>query len=318
MEKYAARTGNLKKNDPLLYLLHKNIVLFHEHTWGAWCSVTDPDLYFTTEQWRIKKQFVDSAQYYYDQLADRLGFKYKEIKKNTTAPVPVNDFSINPATGSINRLLIGGINQVADNKEYGLFEPVYVLGLNPSQKHRPDRIGIREISDTKDQKIVEISGELTGCSGYTVTYTLQKNTGLLTAKYRLNKKMERNKESLHIAFPFSYTQPELEYGSPQNRLRYPQDQLAGSNKEFICVEKELTLRTGGIKAVLASPLFALWEVGGLIDETRVNGAKVWKRDQQPVSTLYLYVLNNYWHTNYKADQAGIIEFTVSLQFHRFR
>jgi hypothetical protein len=130
--------------------------------------------------------------------------------------------------------------------------------------------------------------------------------------------MERNKESLHIAFPFSYSQPQLEYGSLQNRLRYPQDQLAGSNKEFICVEKDLTLLSGGIKAVLSSPRLALWEVGSPIDESRVNGAKVWKREPQPVSKVFLYVLNNYWHTNYKADQAGIIEFTVSLRFTRSR
>ena len=33
------------------------------------------------------------------------------------------------------------------------------------------------------------------------------------------------------------------------------------------------------------------------------------------STLYAYLLNNYWHTNYKADQSGLLGFRFVLRPH---
>ena len=38
-----------------------NVLLYSEHTWGAWCSVTGPDKKETLEQWEIKKSYADMA-----------------------------------------------------------------------------------------------------------------------------------------------------------------------------------------------------------------------------------------------------------------
>ncbi|MBK9759283.1 MAG: hypothetical protein IPO90_04740 [Flavobacteriales bacterium] len=57
-----------KPIDPhLLYRAKRSIVMWHEHTWGAWCSISDPDAHFTTDQWRVKKAFADSAGWYVEQ-----------------------------------------------------------------------------------------------------------------------------------------------------------------------------------------------------------------------------------------------------------
>ena len=39
----------------------RNVLLYSEHTWGAWCSVTDPEKKETKEQWEIKKSYADEA-----------------------------------------------------------------------------------------------------------------------------------------------------------------------------------------------------------------------------------------------------------------
>lgn len=313
LEKYAENIGIFKRLKNELYPLHRNIVLFHEHTWGAWCSVSDPDIFFSTEQWRIKKQFLDSAQYYFDRLAKRIGFLYVESVRGP-GRILIENFTVDTATGAISQLLINGQNQAATDQPFNLFEPVYQLGLNPSTLSRPSVVSVTEKENSSYNRTVEVTGQLKGCKEYTVRYTLDKITGMLTARFRFDKTKEREKESLHIAFPFSYVNPALEYGNGQYQLRYPQDQLAGSNKEFVCVEKEISLQSGKMKAVLSAPLFALWEVGGLIDENRLNGAKVWKREVQSTSSVFLYLLNNYWHTNYKADQEGPLDVEVTLEF----
>lgn len=315
LEKFAGARGKLQSIRPVLYLLHKNIVLFQEHTWGAWCSISDPDIFFSTEQWRIKKQFADSAQYYYERLSADLGFTYRDIYQKPANAIVVNDYLVDPGNGGLSQLWVNEKN-LAENTNYKLFEPVYKLGLNPGSIFQPAEVMIKEMENTPLVKQTQVSATLPNLPAFMITYTLFKNEGRLLVHYRFDKRKERDKESLHIAFPFSLVQPALEYGSLWNKLRYPQDQLAGSNKEFVCVEKEISLISANLKATLSSPLLALWEIGDMIDETRVNGAKIWKRENQPTSSLFLYVLNNYWHTNYKADQEGILEFDIQLRFSR--
>jgi len=55
-----------------LYQAKKNVLLFHEHTWGSWNSISAPDDAFTTHQWNYKKRFVDSAQFYVTRLESAL------------------------------------------------------------------------------------------------------------------------------------------------------------------------------------------------------------------------------------------------------
>lgn len=39
----------------------KNVLLYTEHTWGAWCSISAPDDPFTLDQWRVKQGFALEA-----------------------------------------------------------------------------------------------------------------------------------------------------------------------------------------------------------------------------------------------------------------
>lgn len=40
----------------------RNVLLYSEHTWGAWCSVSDSENPFTTKQWDYKRQFAVDAE----------------------------------------------------------------------------------------------------------------------------------------------------------------------------------------------------------------------------------------------------------------
>jgi hypothetical protein len=39
----------------------RNVLLYSEHTWGAWCSVSDPENKATKEQWEIKRSYALEA-----------------------------------------------------------------------------------------------------------------------------------------------------------------------------------------------------------------------------------------------------------------
>lgn len=40
----------------------RNVLLYSEHTWGAWCSVSDPENPFTRRQWETKQAFALQAE----------------------------------------------------------------------------------------------------------------------------------------------------------------------------------------------------------------------------------------------------------------
>jgi hypothetical protein len=314
MEKFARTKGQFQHLKNQFYLLHRGIVMFHEHTWGAWCSISDPENPFTTEQWRIKKQFLDSAKWYYDQLAAKLQYQYQEPKNDLSKNIPISDISVDAIHGGLQTILVNGKNLVSPKPGYKFFEPVYASGVNPMMYFLPDKLMVSVSEDSPEKKVVEVKGSLPSIPDYKVVYTLLKKQGNLIAHFTFNKQIEKGKESLHIAFPFSLNNALLEYGSVDNMLRYGKDQLPGSNQEFVCVESKLSLQSEGLTATLTSPMFSLYEVGNIIDENRTNEVKVWKNKNQDTSTLFLYLLNNYWHTNYKAYQDGEFDFEIELSF----
>jgi hypothetical protein len=40
----------------------RNVLLFDEHTWGSWNSISEPEVPFTLQQWEIKKSFATDAE----------------------------------------------------------------------------------------------------------------------------------------------------------------------------------------------------------------------------------------------------------------
>jgi len=46
----------------------RNILLFDEHTWGSWNSISEPGSPFTLQQWQTKKSFTEKAQQAIDEM----------------------------------------------------------------------------------------------------------------------------------------------------------------------------------------------------------------------------------------------------------
>lgn len=85
--------------------------------------------------------------------------------------------------------------------------------------------------------------------------------------------------------------------------------------------------------IIACPQSALWKVGEMVDERKVGRRpaepdkgtnpemyKAWKSavlrtEAKSSSTIYIYALNKYRHTNFQADQEGPITFDLYLKMH---
>jgi hypothetical protein len=68
-------------------LAWRNVLLYSEHTWGAWCSISQPESKETVEQWKVKKGYVDYA----DESSRAL--LAKALESDSAAP-PQGEFNL--------------------------------------------------------------------------------------------------------------------------------------------------------------------------------------------------------------------------------
>lgn len=256
-----------KTIDPqLLYRAKRSIVMWHEHTWGAWCSISDPDVHFTTDQWRVKQDFADSAGWYVNAIE--------------------RDIGASPQAQALFR-------PCANPYEFKL---INVEGLDPLEAPTMIAGGIvREVPD----------------SGY------------IQIHYRFEERGKRDKHALHLALPFNIPNAIVRIGIGDTCVTPESGRIPGSNNDFFCAQRWIDVSNDSMGVTIVCPQGAIWEVGEMVDERKVNPGKgtnpeyykAWKTEAKSSTTIYLYALNNYWHTNFKADQEGPVTFDIYLKMH---
>lgn len=339
LEEQWANTDRDKSPYIDFYSIHRDVVLFHEHTWGSWCSISDPYSPFTTQQWHYKRSFLTEAQRKLVEIKKAIQ-GYKQVQTIYIAKenhhLPIDNLLINSENGGIaglklsdERLLITQKMPISAPSSTGLsnrsilddwmaypstfFTPVYRKGINPSINVYP-KITVPFQSDSDTLQVIQVHGEMGKDDPFLVMdweYRLKKREGVIVIKVKIEKDSTLEKESLHFLIsPFKNAQ-RLTYGASQ--LQYPQHQLPGSNREFICTDGPVILTYPNFQWSITSQDLPLIEIGSPINEDQTMGAKVWNRNAQSIEQVFLYVFNNYWHTNYKAEQGdGKIEFEIEF------
>lgn len=296
------------------YPLHRDVIMFHEHTWGSWCSISDPEIPFTTRQWAYKKSFLDSAEVRYKRLLQGSIAEDDETENSMVKNAIPLEINVDSMHGGIHLSSADGDSIETNTETYFPFELVYSEGTNSVLRMRLTVHDLQLVHEDSLHKEWIVMGSMDYFPKVLIRFILDKKINLLTARFNLYKSIQRNKESLHIALPFKCNR--LEYGNGDTWLHYPQSLIQGSNYEFVCTPGHLKIQQHTHSIHIRTLGLALAETDGIIDESLIRGAKVWKRVPATAPNLFLYVLNNFWHTNFKAYQDGEINFTVQLWVER--
>ena len=65
----------------------RNVLLYSEHTWGAWCSVSDSENPFTTKQWNVKREFAVQAEKQSQALLNDTLLRYANSTDNSAIDI---------------------------------------------------------------------------------------------------------------------------------------------------------------------------------------------------------------------------------------
>ena len=137
---------------------------------------------------------------------------------------------------------------------------------------------------------------------------LYKGLKRIDIRCELDKEETLAKEAVYIAFPFAFDPSAgglwLEY--PDAITEPLKDQHGSACRDWYAVQRWLAA-SDGKATVMLSPLDTpLVTLGGMTGSTWPRQLSL-KRAQ-----VFAYVMNNYWHTNYKASQGGRLVFRFSL------
>jgi hypothetical protein len=383
------------------YKAWREVVLYDEHTWGAHCSISQPDSDFTKAQWKIKQAFALEADAQSQKLLNSAlaghrskskkvsavdvfntcswprtdlvvlskglavaGELIKDVEGKTVSsqrlstgelaflardipPIAAQRFTFH--TGRIRtsgsaevrgaKLNNGRIALTVDEKTgalkslkwtklkadlvngkdgLGLNDYFYVAGRNPKEPQRngPVKISVKEYGPVVTSLLIE--SEAPGCHKLSREVRLVAGMDRVDIINIIDKQKIYKQEAVHLAFPFNVPKGIMRMDTPWAVVRPETDQLPGACKNYFTVQRWVDVSNKDYGVTWATVDAPLVEVGAITNDPRggVRGGVGWIKKIEPSTTLYSYVMNNYWETNYKAGQEGPTTFRYSIMPHR--
>lgn len=206
----------------------------------------------------------------------------------------------------------GDIELVDQKAGIGLNGYLYVAGRDPKdpQPNGPVRISVKERGPLVASVLVE--SEAPGCNKLARELRVIDGIDRVDVIDVIDKKNIYDPESVHLAFGFNVPAGVVRMDTPWAVVRPEADQLPGACKNFFTVQRWVDVSNQDYGVTWANVDAPLIEVGAIACDPKIVG---WIEHLKPSTILYSYVMNNYWHTNYKASQEGPTTFRYSIEPH---
>ncbi len=124
--------------------------------------------------------------------------------------------------------------------------------------------------------------------------------------YKLRKKAITDPEAVYVSFPFEVDKGKLYLDVPGGTIEAGVDQIPGSSCDWYTVQNFATARNNEMQVVMGSQEIPLMQMGAINTGRYTAGAV-------PQSTnMYSWPMNNYWVTNFNADQMGELQWSYFI------
>jgi hypothetical protein len=384
--------------DDKFYDAWRDVILYDEHTWGSWNSISEPDGDFTKSQWKIKQAFaLDAEDESRKLLNDSLAGHKQETAKVTTidvfntsswartdlvvipndiilagyivkdpddktvksqrlstgelaflaqnvAPFSAKRFTlqrskvhisgnaeaqgnelsnrriavkVDDKTGAIVSFKLKRNNIELVNREggLGLNDYFYVAGREPSNPKRNGQVKVRVKEKGPLVASLLIESDAPGCNKLSREVRIIDGINRVDIINIIDKEKIYKQEGVHLAFAFNVPNGVMRMDTPWAVVRPEADQLPGACKNYFTVQRWVDISNEDYGVTWATVDAPLIEVGDITNDPRGKNVG-WIKHIKPSTTLYSYVMNNYWETNYKAGQEGPTTFRYSIKPHR--
>ena len=261
-----------------------------------------------------------------------LGYKAYKLKETKSKPIkpqstkvttlesPYYKVELDPQTGAVRSILDKQLNKelVDKSSPYRFDQYVYVTGAD----HLPNRlVQYRTVSPlphltpypSAGGRLVSVFKTPFGPEARMVssapntprietTVLLCNNQKRIEFVNRIQKKEVFTKEGVYFSFPFAMSHPAFQYEIQNGEVNPSKDMLPGAGLEWFSVQHWVSVQQAGISATvlpLDASMVTLGDIARGTWPTKFGNRK---------GTIFSYVMNNYWDTNYRGGQGGNFTF----------
>ena len=207
-----------------------------------------------------------------------------------------------PALGTRNAIF-GPISMRDDTDWYRGWHPDWEAersGPTEVVNHAPtSRDGATEVAQSMRME----GGDL-----ITTTYRLVPGTTAVEVVVDLVKAPRADPHALYLALPLALEGPTTcHFETAGAVVELDEEQLPYSSRHYITTQRWIRLAGSRHELTVATPDAPLWQVGGFTFGRHRNGVV-----ERPEPLLLAWLTNNYWITNFQADQSGHVRYRFHL------
>jgi hypothetical protein len=285
------------------------------------------DIYAEKDGWRKVRFLAENVpalgyKAYAIRGMDAAAHKANENLDSDTIENEFYKLTVDSETGGLKSLFDKSANrELLDGKSsLKLNEYVYVSGGEGSlilnftfgtppanlQMHKASKARIVKVRKTPIGQRIEMTAESVNTPEIRTEYALYNGIKRVDIINTVRKDEVRAKEAVYFAFPFAAEKPGIEYQIQNGWVRPNEDQMPGACREWFTPQNVVHVSDGDFSIAWATP------DAPLVTLTDINRGK-WLSDL-PITNghVYSYAMNNYWFTNYRAQQGGTFVFRFSL------
>lgn len=203
-----------------------------------------------------------------------------------------------------------------DSTGLGLNAYRYVAGRTPDNPLPNGEVALRVVESGPLVASVVVESAAPGCRKLSRQLRLVAGMDHIDMLNVVDKEKIRTPEGVHFGFALRVPGGVMRMDTPLAVVRPEEDQMEGACKNYFTVSRWLDVSNDQYGATWATIDAPLVEVGGIrVDVPKPFEPSGWLEHIEPSQTFYSYVMNNYWETNYKADQEGPTRFRYALRPH---
>lgn len=156
---------------------------------------------------------------------------------------------------------------------------------------------------------VSFEGVLEGCDpsfGVKADVRIYHSVKRVDLCYRLKRLPETDPSGIYVAFPFGVEGGKLAFDVPGGVLVAGENQIPGTTAGWNTVQSFVSARNSDMQVLLSTNEVPLFMMGELMDDPF---RKVHVHEK---THFFSWVMNNYWHTNFRAFQEGEFRWSYTI------